>query len=149
MKMSSQQKKTANVLRIMLVVIIIFFLVRFFLIDAALIQGRSMLPGYAEGDIVFILKCAYGLRGAAGEYRIIWTEPQKGDIVAAIRPDTGALIIKRVSDFEFLIDTEKARMLKGYFLLGDNKFESSDSREFGAVPMNNILGKLIFPLRFR
>lgn len=149
MKISSQQKKPAGVVKIMVVVIIIFFLARFYLIDAALIQGRSMLPGYAEGDIVFILKCAYGLRGVAGEYRIVWAEPQKGDIVAAIRSDTGKLIIKRVSDFEFLIDTEKARMLKGYYLLGDNKFESSDSREFGAVPMNNILGKVIFPLRFR
>jgi len=149
MKMTSRQKNSLSILRIILIVIIVFFLARFFVIDAALIQGRSMLPGYAEGDIVFILKCAYGLRGVSGAYLFTWKEPQKGDIVAAIRPDTGALIIKRVSDFEFLIDTEKAKMLKGYFLLGDNKFESSDSREFGAVPMNNILGKVIFPLRFR
>lgn len=147
--MSFQQKKPTSVARIMILIIIFFFLVRLFIIDAAVIQGRSMLPGYAEGDIVFIFKFAYGLRGRTGEYRIVWAEPQKGDIVAAIRPDTGALIIKRVSDFEFLIDTEKARILKGYFLLGDNKFQSSDSREFGAVPMNSILGKVIFPLRFR
>lgn len=147
--MSSQQKNSVNILKIVLILVIMAFLLRFFIIDAALIQGRSMLPGYTEGDIVFILKCAYGLRGASGIYRIMWQEPRKGDIVAAVRPDTGALIIKRVSDFEFLIDTEKAKLVKGFFLLGDNKFESSDSREFGAVPMNNILGKVIFPLRFR
>jgi len=36
-------------------------------------------------------------------------------------------------------------MEKGYYLLGDNKYESIDSRDFGPVPMNNILGR-VFPI---
>lgn len=33
------------------------------------------------------------------------------------------------------------------YLLGDNRLVSSDSREYGALPLSNIMGRMVFPRR--
>jgi signal peptidase I len=145
-----RETRPAGIGRILAVVILILILGRTFLVDLVLVQGRSMLPGLGSGDIVVIFKAAYGLRNPSGGYLLRWGRPENGDIVAAFRPDTGKVIIKRVrtegaGPVDKAIGEGKDRKTI-YFLLGDNKYESIDSREFGPVPMNNILGKaLLFP----
>lgn len=96
--------------------------------------------------MVFILKAAYGLRNPLGGYFLLWREPENRDIVAAFNPDTRKVIIKRVWIERGMENPEGPGGGAAYFLLGDNKYESVDSREFGPVPMNNILGKALpFP----
>ena len=116
-----------------------------------IVQGRSMLPSLGPGDIVFIFKAAYGLRNPFGGYLFQWGWPASRDIVAAVKPTDHKVIIKRVwIEAGGATDRSTTGRLAGrpaeYFLLGDNKYESVDSREFGPVPMNNILGKvLLYP----
>jgi signal peptidase I len=132
---------------------IIAFLVvaRLFLFDVAIVDGRSMLPSLGSGDVVLVFKAAYGLRNPAGGYLLLWGRPRQRDIVAAARPDTGALVVKRVWIEEVYAGdggdgaSEPLREDSLFLLLGDNKYESVDSRAFGLVPMSNILGKA-FPL---
>lgn len=132
---------------------IIAFLVvaRLFLFDVAIVDGRSMLPSLGSGDVVLVFKAAYGLRDPAGGYLLLWGRPRQRDIVAAARPDTGALVVKRIWIEEFDAGgggdgaSEPLREDSLFLLLGDNKYESVDSRAFGLVPMSNILGKA-FPL---
>jgi len=132
---------------------IIAFLVvaRLFLFDVAIVDGRSMLPSLGSGDVVLVFKAAYGLRNPAGGYLLLWGRPRQRDIVAAARPDTGALVVKRIWIEEFDVGdegdgaSEPLREDSLFLLLGDNKYESVDSRAFGLVPMSNILGKA-FPL---
>jgi len=124
------------------------FLGRFFVVDAVIVQGRSMLPSLGPGDIVFIFKAAYGLRNPFGGYLLQWGRPASRDIVAAVKPTDHKVIIKRVwIEAGAVMDSSAAGGPGGqqeeYFLLGDNKYESVDSREFGPVPMNNILGKVL------
>jgi len=118
-------------------VIALAFLTRTFVIDAAVVQGKSMLPNYRNGEVVVLIKAAYGLRGLGGRYCIRWGQLREGDVVAAVRPDTGERVIKRVGEIrggrEFLL----------YFLVGDNGLESIDSRDFGPLPLNNIIGKVL------
>jgi signal peptidase I len=133
--------------------VIVAFLVmaRLFIIDVALVDGRSMLPGLGSGDVVLVFKAAYGLRSPAGGYLLLWGRPRNRDIVAAVRPDTGALLVKRVwiegADAAGLADAPSPPPVADslFLLLGDNKYESVDSRAFGPVPMSNILGRA-FPL---
>lgn len=102
-----------------------------------------MLPGLKESDLVFVFKAAYGLKNPWGGYFLRWSEPQEKQIVAAVRPDSAAVFIKRVDSvvrIEGWGSFDGAE--KAYILLGDNKYESIDSREFGPVPMNNILGRV-------
>ena len=65
--------------------------------------------------------------------------PQADDIVMALHPNLpNQKIFKRV---QFV--NEYGRI----YLIGDNKTESDDSRHFGPVPPENILGKVTSRLR--
>jgi nickel-type superoxide dismutase maturation protease len=84
-----------------------------------LVDGESMFPILTSGDKVIV--------APASIVRI-------GDIVLAEHPIKGSVrIIKRVSEI-----TPEGR----YFLVGDSPLESSDSRSFGAVSANLILGRI-------
>jgi nickel-type superoxide dismutase maturation protease len=86
----------------------------------AKVSGSSMLPQLKPGDLILLLK----------------TQKLKvGQIAIAKRPDRpNLLVIKRV----------KAVTKNGYWLEGDNLTESDDSRIFGEVDKDLILGKFIF-----
>jgi len=87
------------------------------------VTGASMLPLLEPGQEVLIDQRAYRQR-----------PPQPGDIVVAQHPyQPGLKIIKRVTAVS--IDGR-------YFLQGDNPHESSDSRSFGAVSPQLILGQV-------
>lgn len=82
-----------------------------------------MLPTLQPGAQVLIHPGAYRRR-----------PPQVGDIVLAQHPFQGQLyLIKRIQSVN----------ANSYFLIGDNAAESTDSRDFCAVPLNCILGKVI------
>lgn len=86
------------------------------------VTGSSMIPFLQPGDEILVDTRAY--RKLA---------PQVDDIVVAKRPDqTAVTMIKRVSAVQ-----ENGALI----LLGDNPASSTDSRTFGAVPPENIIGK--------
>jgi len=60
--------------------------------------------------------------------------PQIGDLVVAQHPrDKNLQLIKRVSSI-----SEEGR----FFLIGDNLEESTDSRNFGSVGLEKIVGRV-------
>ena len=80
-----------------------------------------MAPRIAESDWVLVNKLSYLLG-----------KPREGDVVVAKHPNTGRLIVKRVSRIE----------LDRYLLRGDNERASSDSRGFGAVTREMLVGRV-------
>ncbi|GAB4454344.1 MAG: hypothetical protein Kow0031_36400 [Anaerolineae bacterium] len=88
------------------------------------INGNSMRPLLQPGDVVLYDPAAY--RTAS---------PRPGDIVLARHPlQSGLVLVKRV---------ESEAPGVGYVLKGDNPAESSDSRAFGAVRAELLLGKVM------
>ena len=88
------------------------------------IRGTSMEPTLSEGDVVFVDTNAYNNAG-----------PEDGDIVVATHPqELGLQVIKRV---EF---TDEG----GVYLKSDNADDpqASDSRRFGLVPIDLVIGKV-------
>ncbi|NJL82172.1 MAG: nickel-type superoxide dismutase maturation protease [Chloroflexaceae bacterium] len=86
------------------------------------VTGPSMLPLLRPGEEVLVQAIAKDSQG-----------PQAGEIVIARHPDQpGLRLIKRVKAVDGGL----------YFLQGDNDRESTDSRSFGAVPWEQILGKV-------
>jgi signal peptidase I len=125
----------------------------------SVVRGSSMSPGIHDGDRILVNHLSY-----------MFQDVQRGDIVVLQYPlDPNLDYIKRVIGLpgdEVCID-EKGVSVNGqrldepyvaaqdgharlvshvepehYFVLGDNRPHSSDSREFGQVPRENLRGKV-------
>ena len=85
-----------------------------------------MLPTLTPGCQVLVDPRAY-LRHA----------PTPGDIVVAEHPyRAGLVLIKRLDRIE----------PEGAILLGDNECATTDSRDFGPVPLHRLLGRVVSTL---
>lgn len=134
-----RKKARPKPLAVILVVVIALFSARIFILDFAVIRGRSMLPTLGPGEIVAVFKAAYGLQSPSGGYLVRWGKPAAGDIVAGINPVNGASVVKRVAPWSGSGGDSSGRV----FLVGDNRTESSDSREYGAVPVESLRGRVL------
>lgn len=143
--------------------IIVSFFFILFVYQPVKVEGGSMEPSLEDQERIFINKLVYR-----------WESISRGDIVVFRYPrDTRKSFIKRViglpgdrirityghvyvngqaiaepyvpGDF---LDTrsypESVVPANTYFVLGDHRSMSNDSRDFGAVPRNNIYGKAVF-----
>ena len=161
-------RKTYRILRLLAAVPGLYPLLAFLTVRRVIIRGRSMSPTLVHGERVLFDRLAYRIQ-----------RPRRGDIVLARHPSQRRLrIIKRivgvpeegVADVEGIVvalsptlmdeakanDPSAARFALGpdeYFLLGDARDVSADSRQFGPVRRRDILARawlVYWPLaRFR
>lgn len=131
--------------------------------QVARVEGRSMEPTLQDQDRLVVNKLAYRLH-----------DPEVGDVVMLLRPDDpGQSLVKRVvaapgdtvalhggavlrngvvvqEDFVAVdlrsSDNRAPLVIPAgfYFVLGDHRNNSSDSRDFGPVPKKYILGRIQF-----
>jgi signal peptidase I len=107
---------------------------KFFLFDFMLAEGRSMLPVIHPGTVLVVNRMAYGFKPPWAErYLLRWSLPAPGDVVVFITPQ-GKTAVKRCAEL-----TEERQ----FIALGDNDLESLDSRSYGPVPADHILGKVL------
>lgn len=140
---------------IFLIVLVVFEL----LVGVSRVDGTSMEPTLQDGELVFF--CRIGsdyedgdvvfARMPSGEYyvkRIIATEGEVVELKDGILyvdgvPESGSYVQgstgeqKGIVTYPYVVEKGK------YFLAGDNREESMDSRSFGALPENSIKGKLL------
>jgi signal peptidase I len=84
------------------------------------VTGPSMEPLFYSKQFVL---------GSSLPY--LFSTPKIGDVILFKRDNT--TMIKRI-----------AKIGKGYFVLGDNKQQSTDSRSFGEIAKENIMAKVIW-----
>lgn len=142
------------------VFLIMGLLVHYFFFSVLVVKGQSMDPNFSDGQVLLINKVAYKV-----------DQPERGDVVALYFPgETDNRLIKRIvglpgekiaiADGQVFIngqlltenyltaslktnpDIEKQLVSDEYFVLGDNRSQSSDSRAWGAVPVDYIIGKV-------
>lgn len=100
----------------------------FFPIMRFKIEDRSMEPTFKPGDYVIVNKLSY-----------IFGKPSKGDVIVLKHPvEKNSFIIKRIS---LITNSDK------YYVAGDNKSYSQDSRHFGPVGKELIAGKILLHFR--
>ncbi len=154
-------------LQVILLALVIFFAIHF-MIQNFRIDGTSMEPNLHNGEYVIVNKTAYWFGH----------DPQRGDVIVFQAPDQPQNDrVKRViglpgdivevrSDGTVYVNGQQLKEpylptnhsgISGtwtvpegdYFVMGDNRSVSYDSREGGPVPRNKIIGKawlIIWPL---
>jgi len=108
-------------------------LLKLFLFDFMIAQGHSMEPAIKNGTILVVNKLRYGLRFPwHQDYIVRWAQPKTGEVVVFYTP-LGELAVKRC-----------VVLAGGNFIAeGDNIQLSYDSRAYGPVPADNIIGKVL------
>lgn len=86
------------------------------------VQGNSMEPAFKHGSRVLVSRLAY-----------ILVDPEADEIVVFKHPKESIHAIKRIKEVSG----------EGYFVVGDNLEHSTDSRHFGRIKKEHIIGKVI------
>lgn len=79
-----------------------------------------------------------------GDYAIstrIFLSPRLGEVLIFRSPFDGEMMIKRVSR----IYSEEGE--ERYYVEGDNRMRSTDSKAFGGISKKEVFGKVLFVLR--
>lgn len=150
------------------VALAIFVLVYFFLVQPHQVTGNSMLPNFENGEYLLTEKVSYRFSSPKRGDVVVFKAPrdQKKDFIKRviglpgeqIKIAGGEVFVneQRISEPYLTPDTvtlprsfvgeneEILVPLDEYFVLGDNRDHSSDSREWGTVPKNLIIGKAWF-----
>jgi len=115
----------------------VFGYVRDNVAEAYKIVGESMEPAVLKGDRVLADKTAYKRMA-----------PKKGDVVVLVYPDDRSKrYVKRIEalpgETVTGADGMKKEVPHGFvYLLGDNREHSVDSRQFGLVPLTDVIAKV-------
>ena len=133
-KTRSSGEKTIQTGIAILGAFVIALVIKFFILDFMISEGHSMYPAIKPGAMLLVCKGFYGLRlPGSGNYLLRWRTPQKGDVVVFFTP-LGEIAVKRCGD-----------IIPGnmFFALGDNSPQSYDSRNYGPVPDDKIIGSVL------
>ena len=96
------------------------------------IPSASMAPTLLEGDHIVVTRCL----GA----------PRRGDVIVFHAPASDELLVKRIAGTPGdAVDAGGGRTVivpaGCYFVVGDNRQDSFDSRHWGPVPRDLIVGR--------
>jgi len=107
---------------------------KLFIFDFMIAQGHSMEPAIKDGAVLVISRLRYGLRLPwRQDYLLRWDEPKLGEVVVFYTP-AGELAVKRCANLAGE---------GGFFAEGDNEQASYDSRSYGPVSTDSIIGKVL------
>jgi signal peptidase I len=168
----------AELIRTALIVGILAYVIRIFVLQPFVVEGSSMFPRFETNDFLIVDKISYHIHG-----------PERGDIIVFKYPgDLSTNYVKRViglpGDTVRITDgkvtvintthpngvtlsepyvaagnittvptgspsSEYTVPAGDYFVLGDNRRASSDSREWGFLPKEDLIGRVVvqaFPI---
>jgi signal peptidase I len=145
-------------LQVVVPALLLALLVHLFLAQATVVYGQSMEPNLSAYQRLIIDKISYHLRS-----------PQRNDIVVIDLPGMDEMLVKRIVGLpgetvelrngivlingeplaesfphDFSLQTLPAQELGPlqYFVLGDNRGNSNDSRSFGPIQREYIVGRV-------
>lgn len=158
-------------IKVVVIALLIVIPIRYFLFQPFIVSGHSMEPNYSNGDYLIVEGVSYRIRDPQrGEVvvfhypenpstrhikRIIGLPGEKITIddseIKITLPEGDFFSLDESEYLSFLNTTGKTEITleKGeYFVMGDNRSASFDSRRWGSLPREYIIGKTalkVFP----
>ncbi|MCX6813764.1 MAG: signal peptidase I [Candidatus Azambacteria bacterium] len=155
-----------DIIKVAVIALILAGLVRYFLIQPFFVEGASMEPNFENGEYLLIDEVSYYFRSIERGEVIVFHYPldtskyyikriiglpnetveiKNGKVVIYNNtyPD-GFAIDENYLPKNFITNGQiKKKLGNGeYFVLGDNRLVSSDSRYWGVLPKNDIVGRV-------
>jgi len=154
-----------EVIKIVVLALLIVIPIRYFIFQPFVIKGNSMEPNFHQGDYLIVDEITYRFKEPQRGDVIVFNYPQDtsqrfikriiGLPGETVTMDVGKITISKGRE-EKILD-ESAYLPKQnsfdnislslsadeYFVLGDNRFASFDSRKWGSLSRNYIVGKVI------
>ncbi|MDD2274211.1 MAG: signal peptidase I [Candidatus Pacebacteria bacterium] len=159
-------------LKILIIALLIVVPIRTFLFQPFIVKGSSMEPNYRSGDYLIIDELSYKLKdpqrgevivfkyplNPANKYikRIIGLPGEKIEISDGVIYITKDEELFKINESLYMSEDDLNKWTNSiniealilgeneYFVMGDNRNYSSDSRKWGAVPRENITGRMMF-----
>ncbi len=147
-----------------IIILIVVVLIRTFIITPVRVDGTSMVPTLHDGEILILKKYDQDYK----RFDVVVVDYEKDRLVKRIIGLPGETIFyrnnhlfvngKKIDLKKYNFDTEDftlnelgyTKIPKGhYFVLGDNRYNSKDSRIIGTISKENLIGKTsyrIWPL---
>jgi signal peptidase I len=157
-----------EIAKIVIFALVIVVPIRYFLFQPFFVKGESMVPNFEDGDYLIIDELSYRLRAPERGEIIVFKYPH--DITQryikriiglpgeTIEIKGGEIIVSKDGSSPKILDESdylnssvqtlgNVKVILGqdeYFVLGDNRPVSSDSRRWGVVPKSDIIGRVYF-----
>jgi len=153
-----------EVAKIVIIALAIVIPIRYFLFQPFIVRGQSMEPNFSDGNYLIIDELSYRFRPPQRGEIIVFRSPtdissryikriiglpgetvQVRDGEVAVYNNGEPIMldedylpgdIETSGDFQVFLEADK------FFVMGDNRPASYDSRRFGPLPKENIIGRV-------
>jgi len=149
-----------EITKIVIIALAIVIPIRYFIFQPFLVKGHSMEPNFEAGDYLIVEEVSYRFRDPHRGEVIVFRYPQNpskryikriiglpGETVE-VRDGNIFLnnnLLSEENYLQALLRTPGNILItlneNEYFVLGDNRFASYDSRRWGALPGEDIIGR--------
>ncbi|MEK9167524.1 MAG: signal peptidase I, partial [Patescibacteria group bacterium] len=154
-----------EILKVVAIVFVSAIIIRGFVAQPFIVEGSSMEPDFHNGEYLLIEKLGYHLHKPARGDVIVFENPNNTDVnyikrIVGLPGETVRIFENQVYvngkklNENYLSPDEKTIVSQSpetpyevalnseqYFVMGDNRQHSSDSREWGPLGKNFIIGK--------
>ncbi|MDO8664878.1 MAG: signal peptidase I [Candidatus Liptonbacteria bacterium] len=163
----------SSVLEIVEITVVAFaavFLIRSYLVQPFLVSGSSMVPNFSDGDYLLVDELTYRFRAPERGEIVVFRYPKDESVyfIKRIIGLPGEKVVTKDNKITIFNDSHKEGFsldekyltgtvpvsgnaefqvsAGGYFVLGDNRAYSFDSRSWGTLPKNDVVGLVQFRL---
>jgi len=154
-----------EIAKIVIIALLIVMPIRYFLFQPFFVKGQSMEPNFENGDYLIVDELSYRFREPQRGEVIVFKYPEDptqryikrviglpGETVEikdgkiTISNQQGAQVLDESdylsSDVQTMGDIKVTVGQNQYFVLGDNRYASYDSRRWGLLPEEDIIGRV-------
>ena len=168
MPQESSENFFTELLKFILIAAAIVFPIRLFVAQPFIVSGASMDPTFHNGQYLIVDELSYRLEAPQRGEVIIFRYPKnpkeffikriiglpgekvtvEGDTLTITKKDGSTLALAEpyIVNHGNGSNTTYSLTNDEYFVMGDNRPESSDSRVWGPLPRNNIVGRALVRL---